>query len=93
MTIKNLPKKPQVVITRLGKRPIHVKEHVYEHLKSQLNKPLPVSSATYLEDSAFSHIVIHLPEFRRTLENGDTLGEIVLFFPKDDVDITLTYVD
>ncbi len=93
MTIKNILKKPQAIITRLGYKPTRIDDVIFEHVKSQLNKLLPVNSLSYYEDGRLCHISINLPELQRIVDENLVVSETVVFFSDEDVDITLTYVD
>lgn len=91
MTIKNSPFKPKAIITRIGPKPSHMDELIYEHVKSQLNHPLPVNSLHYFEDGLLCHISISLPELQKVVDENTVVSESALFFSDEDVDITLMY--
>lgn len=95
MTIKNLPLKPMATITRLGMKPANMDDLIYEHLKSNINKPLPVEHISYFQDQRLCHITLALPELERIVKFDDNtehvLFETTLIFSTDDVDITLSY--
>ena len=94
MTIKNLPLKPMATITRIGVKPTNMDDLIYEHLKSNINKPLPVEHISYFQDQRLCHITLALPELEKVvpLDGVDYLMfETVSIFSSDDFDITLSY--
>ena len=94
MTIKNEIRKPMVTITRLGRQHNHMEDEVYEHLKTQLNVPLPVSTLGYQEDGRLCYVSVHLPKLRYKLDDGFAEAcKSAMIFYDEDAELILSYVD